>query len=100
MARREDCRVRPWLQAHPPTRCRRKLNRLEAALLRGGFIATAPSVWDSEGQSLHAVNARLPRRGFIMSLFDVLAWGFVGFTALLCGGVGWLWWLERHTERP
>jgi hypothetical protein len=35
-----------------------------------------------------------------MSLFDVLAWGFVGFTALLCGGVGWLWWLERHTERP
>ena len=37
---------------------------------------------------------------FIMSLFDVLAWGFVGFTALLCGGVGWLWWQERHTERP
>jgi hypothetical protein len=34
-----------------------------------------------------------------MLLFDALAWGFVGFTALLCVGVGWLWWLERHTER-
>jgi len=35
-----------------------------------------------------------------MLLFDALAWGFVSFTALLCVGVLYLWWLERHTERP
>ena len=35
-----------------------------------------------------------------MLVFDVLAWGFVGFTALLCAGVAWLWWEERRTERP
>ena len=35
-----------------------------------------------------------------MGFFLMLAWAFVGFTALLCVGVMWLWWQERHTERP
>jgi hypothetical protein len=30
-----------------------------------------------------------------MTLYTALAWGFVAFTALLCLGVLWLWWLER-----
>jgi len=33
-----------------------------------------------------------------MSIYLVLAWGFVAFTALLVLGVLWLWWLE-HTEQ-
>lgn len=50
---------------------------------------------------------RLPRqiapgraKGASMFLFDALAWGFVGFTALLCLGILYLWWQERQTERP
>jgi hypothetical protein len=34
-----------------------------------------------------------------MLLYDALAWGFVGFTALLCLGVLYLWWQERQTDR-
>jgi hypothetical protein len=34
-----------------------------------------------------------------MPLFLALAWGFVGFTALLVLGVLYLWYLERHTDR-
>lgn len=35
-----------------------------------------------------------------MLIYDVLAWGFVLFTALLVLAVLNLWWLERHTDRP
>jgi hypothetical protein len=35
-----------------------------------------------------------------MLIYDVLAWGFVLFTALLVLAVLCLWWLERHTDRP
>ena len=28
--------------------------------------------------------------------FDALAWGFVGFTALLVMGVLWLWWEQSR----
>jgi hypothetical protein len=35
-----------------------------------------------------------------MAFYLALAWGFVIFTALLCLGVGYLWWLERNTDRP
>lgn len=35
-----------------------------------------------------------------MLLYNALAWGFVTFTFALCLGIIWLWWLERHTDRP
>jgi len=68
----------------------------------GRFIATAPAAWDSAvGIGCFAcIPSSAPRKGAAMLVFDMLAWGFVGFTALLCAGVGWLWWQERHTERP
>lgn len=34
-----------------------------------------------------------------MSIYDVLAWGFVGFTGLVSIGLVWLWWEERNIER-
>jgi hypothetical protein len=35
-----------------------------------------------------------------MNLYLTLAWGFVAFVALLVLCVLYLWWLERHSDRP
>ena len=80
-----DIRIRPLNPLCGAVKSRSHGNGGRA--LFGRFFATAPAAWDSDWRygCFACIPSRAPAaQGASMLLFDMLAWGFVGFTALAC----------------